>query len=107
MILQLDEVRRSDVECVLKDVTPAVARIELSGRLSGSVHGVPCQLEIKAKCRFDRRTNRIDWFAMLIDDKREVSDVEPGLDVVARLEVKISPERQSKELDPKRWPTCR
>jgi hypothetical protein len=101
MILQLDEVRRSDVECALKDVTPAVARIELSGRLSGSVHGVPCQLEIKAKCRFDRRINRIDWFAMLIDDKREVSDVEPGLDVVARLEVRISPKRESKELSPR------
>jgi hypothetical protein len=95
MILQLDEIRRCDVECTLNEVTPALARIGIAGRLSGSVHGVPCQLEIKAKCRFDRKSNRIDWFAMLIDDKREFSGVEQGLDVVAKLTVQISPKNDS------------
>ena len=100
-ILQLDEVRRSDVECVLKEVTPARARIEIAGRLSGTVHGVPCQHEIKAKCRFDRKSNRIDWLAMLIDNKRDISAVEPGLDVLTTLNISISPRGQSEWLTPK------
>ncbi len=101
MILQLDEVRRNQVDGVLKEVTPGVARIELSGSLSGSVHGVPCQLEIKAKCRFDRKTNRIDWVAMLIDDKREPSGVVQGLDAVATWKIRISPKSESLWLTPR------
>jgi hypothetical protein len=101
MILQLDEIHRSQVECLLKEVTPAVARIELAGSLSGSVHGVPCELEIKAKCRFDRQSNRIDWVAMLIDDKREPSGVEHGLDAVAKLTIKISPKGEALWLAPR------
>ena len=100
-ILQLDEVRRSDVECVLKEVTPELARIVISGRLSGTVHGVPCQHELKAKCRFDRKRNRIDWLAMLIDDKRDISDVEPGLDVLTTVNICISPRGQSEWLTPR------
>ena len=96
MILQLDEVRRSDVRVRAQggDARPWPGS-SFRAACRASVHGVPCQLEIKAKCRFDRKTNRIDWFAMLIDDKREVSDVEQGLDVVARLEIKISPKSES------------
>ncbi len=101
MILQLDEVRRSQVECLLKEVTPAVARIELAGSLSGNFHGVPCQLDVEAKCRFDRQSNRIDWVAMRIDDKREPSGVVQGLDAVATWKIRISPKSESLWLTPR------
>ena len=67
------DVRRSDVTCTLREVTPVVARMELAGRVSGTVNGVASEIEFKAKCRFDRKTNRIDWFAMLIGDKRRAA----------------------------------
>ena len=101
MILQLDEVRRSQVECLLKEVTPAVARIELAGSLSGNFHGVPCQFDVEAKCRFDRQSNRIDWVAMRIDDKREPSGVVQGLDAVATWKIRISPKSESLWLTPR------
>ena len=69
-LVVVDEVRHSNVECRLTQVTPTLARMELSGNVSGTVNGVAAEIELKAKCRFDRRSNRIDWFAMLISDKR-------------------------------------
>jgi hypothetical protein len=79
------------VQCVLKEVMPGVARIEISGRVWGTVNGAAAQLDLKAKCRFDRQTNRIDWFAMLIGRKQEIGPVELlGWDVVARVQIKIS-----------------
>ena len=97
-LLGLDDVRHSDVECLLKEVTPALARMELAGHVSGTANGAASEIDLKAKCRFDRKTNRIDWFAMLIGDKREISPVEYGLDVVARVQIRISPKAESAPL---------
>ena len=97
-LVVVDEVRRSNVECRLTQVTPTLARMELSGNVSGMVNGVAAEIELKAKCRFDRRSNRIDWFAMLISDKRELSPVEDGVDSVTRAEIKITGEEEASSL---------
>jgi hypothetical protein len=93
-VLGMDEVGHCDVECLLKEVKPTLARMELAGHVTGVIDGVPAEIDVQAKCRFDRRTNRIDWFAMLIGDKREAK-LGDGMDVVVRLQVKISPIEQS------------
>ena len=97
-LLDIDQVRSARIECRLKDATPELARIELSGEVSGIVNGAACRLDVKGKCRFDRRTGRIDWFAMLIGDRREPSTVEDGLDAKARVQIKMSPKRASNPL---------
>ena len=75
-----------------------LARIELAGEVSGIVNGAACRLDVKGKCRFDRRRGRIDWFAMLVGDRREPGAVEDGMDVKARLQIKISPTPASNPL---------
>ncbi len=90
-LLDIDQIRAARIECRLKEATPELARIELSGEASGTANGAACRLEVKGKCRFDRRRGRIDWFAMLINDRRDPCDVEDGMDVKARLQIKISP----------------
>ena len=97
-LVVVDEVRHSDVECRLKEVTPTLARMELSGNLSGMLNGVAAEIDLKAKCRFDRRSNRIDWFAMLISDKRELSAVDDGVDSATRAEIKITGKDESAPL---------
>ncbi|MGA2034913.1 MAG: hypothetical protein ABSG68_21905 [Thermoguttaceae bacterium] len=91
-LLALDELRSSTVEMYLKEVTPLVARMELAGEAEGVINGVTAKIDLKAKCRFDLKTKRIDWFAMLVKEKREISVVEHGFDVTARVQVRITPQ---------------
>jgi hypothetical protein len=90
-MLGLDEVAKTTVESTLKEVTPTLARCELTGRIEGAIYGVSTNIEIKARYRFDRRTKRIDWLGMLVKELREGSFVEVGVDVVSRLAIKITP----------------
>jgi hypothetical protein len=55
-------------------------------------------LQLKAKYRFDLTAERITWFALLVKENREPSPIGPGLDVVARLQMKISPGVKSEQL---------
>ena len=91
MLLSLDELRQNSVQVLLKEVTPDLARWELNGKASGVVNGVSTEIELKAKFRYDRHRQCIDWFAMLVKEKREISLVEHGFDVVARVQVQVTP----------------
>lgn len=97
-LLGLDEVGHSDVKSVLKEVTPTAARFEMAGRLDGAIDGVSTKIELKGKYRFDRRSRRIDWFTMLVNENRNSSPVADGVDVVARVQVRISPKTESGRL---------
>jgi hypothetical protein len=96
--LGLDAVSRSDVQCVLKEVTDAVARIELSGRVEGASDGVSTDIELKARYRYDRRSKRIDWLGLLVKEQRSIGHVKRGVDVVARFQLTISPKGASPQL---------
>ncbi|MBN2580325.1 MAG: hypothetical protein JXB10_15150 [Pirellulales bacterium] len=87
-----DVVEKSNVQCRLKEADENLARFEISGRLLGAVDGVRSEMEIKARFRFDRRRGRIDWWGMLVRERRPVSFVMDGLDVVSQLEIKIAPQ---------------
>ncbi|MBN2475844.1 MAG: hypothetical protein JXB62_14625 [Pirellulales bacterium] len=91
-LLGMDVASRVDVQSKLTEVTGTAARFELSGRVEGALCGAATEIELKAKYRFDRRTRRIDWLGLLIQEKRGVGHVKRGVDVVARLQVRISPE---------------
>jgi hypothetical protein len=92
VLLGLDAVRQSDVQSVLKEVTDTVARFEMSGRVEGTVNDVSSTIELKAKYRFDLRNKRIDWLGLVLQEQREISEVEAGFDVAARLQVRITPQ---------------
>lgn len=97
-LLGLDAASQSDVKSALKEVTRTAARIELAGRVEGAVGGVSTEIELKAKYRFDLKRKRIDWFGLLVKEKRSIGHVKRGVDAVARLQVKISPAPGSREL---------
>lgn len=90
-LLGLDAISDNDVTSILKEVTPEFARMELAGSVHGAIGGVSSEIEIKGKYKFDRNTARITWFALLIKEKRSIGHVGPGIDAVARLQMKITP----------------
>ncbi|MFZ5831308.1 MAG: hypothetical protein ACOY3P_14555 [Planctomycetota bacterium] len=97
-LVLVDKVTDSTVTCSLKEVTDDVARFEIDGTLSALVHDVTTRIELKGRYRFDRRTNRIDWIGLLLQEQREISVVARGFEVVGRLQVRILPQKVAKWL---------
>ncbi len=87
----LDAIGQSDVQCELVEVTDAVARFQMTGSLSATIHGIATRLQLKCKYRYDRQSRRIDWFALSMKEVRAVAPVAEGFDVVAQVRVRIVP----------------
>ncbi|MEN6451899.1 MAG: hypothetical protein ABFC96_15525, partial [Thermoguttaceae bacterium] len=97
-LLGLDSTTRCDVQCTLTEVTDAVARIELAGQVEGAVNDTSTRITLKGKYRFDRRSNRIDWFALISKENREMSQVADGFELIVRLQTTVTPQEPSPEL---------
>ena len=97
-ICGLEEVSSSDVTSRLVAVDDGTARMEMAGRLAGEVTGLATKIEVKGKYSFQVKAGRITWFALLIKEDRTPGPIGPGLDVVARLQVKIVPGAESARL---------
>jgi len=97
----VDSISESDAQSVLQGVADEVAQIEMAGYVSGTVNGRSTRIQLKAKYRFDLKAERITWFALLVKENRESGPIGPGLDVVARLQLKISPQAACEQLDEK------
>lgn len=98
LLLGLDAVSSSEVESTLSSVKNSIALVELSGSLQGAIQGVSTEMQLRAKYQFDLNAKRITWFGLLIREKRSVGHVGPGLDIIARLQMKITPTKQSQYL---------
>jgi hypothetical protein len=94
----LDEVSKTNVQSRLKEVTDIVARFEIHGQVDGAIHGAPTQIELQGKYRFDLRSKRIDWLALLIKENRQSSLVADGLDVNSVLQLTVRPAGEVAEL---------
>ncbi len=98
VLLGLDAVSSSDVESKLSSVKESVALVEMSGSVQGAIQGASTEIQIRAKYQFGILARRITWFGLLVQEKRSVGHVGPGLDVIARLQAKITPVEQSPNL---------
>ncbi len=100
LLLGLEEITSNSVQAVLKDVTPEFARLELAGDVEGRLYGAGNQIRLTAKCRFNRRNGRIDWFATRLKQGRDIGVVEDGLDATVLVQVKIDRRETSEKLGP-------
>jgi hypothetical protein len=94
----VDAVITSNVEAVLTAVADNVAMIEVVGDVSGVYLGAATEMSVRAKFQFDLSLQRINWLGAMIEEHRSVGHVGPGVDLVARLQVKISPIDEPQEL---------
>ncbi len=97
-LVGLDGATRCDVQCALKEVTKIVARVEFSGSIEGPVNDTTAKIKLKGKYRFDLRTGRIDWFALVTKEDRGISQVAAGFDVTVRFQMTITPEATPPQL---------
>jgi len=89
-LVGVDAVSQCEAVSTLVDVQEGVAKMVLSGAISGAIAGVSTDIELKGKYNFDLRRHRITWFALLIKEKRAVGHANPGLEVVAQLTMRLS-----------------
>ncbi len=89
--LIVDAVAEQTLEATLTSVADDLAMVEIVGDSQGAYLGAYTEISVQAKYQFDFRTGRINWLGMLIEENRAIGHVGPGLDLKARLQVKISP----------------
>jgi hypothetical protein len=97
-LLGLDAVSESNVTSELKTIDAENARFELAGEVHGAAGGVATEITLKAKYRFNLKQRRVAWAGLLIKEKRSVGHVATGLDVVAKMQISITPEAAAKRL---------
>jgi len=95
-VLNLDEVTVSDFEARFVDVNKGLARIQMSGSVSGNVDGAASQVTIQGDMRFDLRWKRISWLRLTVEEDRETSPTQAGFQVKAELRMLCEPLDQSK-----------
>ena len=97
-LLGLDSVGQAEAESKLTEVSGQTAKVEITGQVKGTAGGAATEIELKGKYHFDLSTGRMTWFGLLVRESRSVGHVETGFDVVARLQMKISPVEESANL---------
>jgi hypothetical protein len=97
-LLGLDAVSQSDVASELSSVDAQAAQIALMGKLTGAAEGVATQIELAGKYRFDLSARRVTRLAVSIKENRSVGHVAAGLDIVAKLQMHVTPVGQIAEL---------
>lgn len=91
-VLNLTAVDSSDVTLKVVALNAKIARFELGGAVSGSVQGVPTQMDIVGKLTFDREAKMCYWLAMAVRESREISITEPGFEVTAKVQMLRKPQ---------------
>lgn len=89
--LRLDLVAEFDCEAEIVSVDENTAMIETKGKIEGAVDGAETQIDLHARMQYSRKAKRVTWFAMVIEEERSVGQIGPGLDVAARVQVKLTP----------------
>lgn len=97
-LLNLDAASQTDVQSTLAEVLEDAARIELKGTVQGAIGGVSTEMELTGRYKFDRRSQRITWLALLLKEKRSIGHVEPGVEMQARVQMLLAPCGEPKEL---------
>lgn len=87
----LSHVASSDVEVELMSEDASEAKLQLRGKMDGSVSGVPTQLRVLGKLTLDRRVGAVTWAAVAIHETREIGNAEPGFDVTATIRMVRKP----------------
>jgi hypothetical protein len=96
--LGLDSVAVCEVKSVLDEHNAGFAKVRLAGVVHGMTEGAATELEVRALYLFDRRLRRVARLNLAVREKRSVGAATPGLEAVAKLQMKIEPIKASPQL---------
>jgi len=87
----LSAIAASDIEMELISADSLTAKLQMRGKIDGSVSGVPTKLQILGKLTLDRRAETVTWAAIAVHETREIGKAKPGFDVTATIRMVRKP----------------
>jgi hypothetical protein len=86
-LLSLASVEDSEVFGEINSLDQESAKIHFTGKVQGSVGGVPTTIDVVGKMVFDRQSMSCSWLALAVREQREIGKSEPGFDVAATIKM--------------------
>jgi hypothetical protein len=105
--LALDSVAVCEVQSVLDEHNSSFAKVRMAGVVHGMTEGAATELEVRALYLFDRRQGRVTRLNLAVREKRSIGAATPGLEAVAKLQMKIEPIESSEQLADDAVAKCR
>ncbi len=90
-VLNLSVVEKTDISIEVMAIDEANVRLQLRGKVHGSVEGVPTTINAVGKLTFDRKFGACSWLAIAVHEIREIGKAEPGFDVAATIKMVRQP----------------
>jgi hypothetical protein len=98
-LLTLDSIAVCEVQSVLEEFNASFAKVRVAGVVHGTAEGAATEQEIRGVYLFDRRLRRITRLNLAVREKRSIGGATPGLDAVAKLQIKLEPIKNHPQLD--------
>lgn len=90
-LVGMDNVSVCEVRSVVTGMENRQVQIRLAGVVHGTVDGAASEMDLRGAYLFHLDDGRISKFNMAIKESRKPGEVSPGLDVVAKLSLVITP----------------
>lgn len=90
-LLNLSSVIASDIQLEVVAIDQENVRMQLRGKIDGSVDGVPTVIRSVGKLTFNRQLGTSTWLAIALHETREIGKAEPGFDVAATIKMVRQP----------------
>jgi hypothetical protein len=97
-LLTLDTVAVCEVKSVLDEYNSNFAKVRLAGDVHGTADGAAVQQEVRGVYLFDRKLHRITRLNLAVRETRAIGGATPGLNAVAKVQIKIDPLESSPRL---------
>ncbi len=94
-LTNLEQIAHTDMHCTFTQADEKKARFEMNGRVQGAANGVAAEIEIQAKFRYDRESERVDWIGLLLRESRPISPVTDGFKITSQVQVLITPDQEA------------
>ena len=101
-LFNLEAVHLCSLVASISKVEEGVASMELAGEIQGTANSVATELKVKGnfQAKLASECAIVSWVGLAIQEKRAISQSEPGFDIVARI-------RLIREEQPHEWPLDR
>jgi hypothetical protein len=97
-LLTLDSVAVCEVQSVLEEFNVSFAKVRLAGVVHGTADGAATEQDVRGVYLFDRRLRRITRLNLAVREQRSIGNATPGLDAVAKVQIKIEPAQSAAHL---------
>jgi hypothetical protein len=97
-LLALDTVAVCEVKSVLEEFNADHAKVRFAGTVHGTVDGAATQQDVRGVYLVSRKLRRVSRLNLAIHETRAIGAATPGLDLVAKVQVTITPLKKSEHL---------